>query len=187
MQQLEDEELREEFTTQVNKLRLKIYSKVKVKTLNGRQLNGKMLLELANSYITAINTGSLPNIQNAWQYVCQNECLRAIQESVSLYEEQVQAALLSAKQSENEEVLKIGSRHAKQQALKKFREKALGQDTIEEFETSLRTELSKKHKHFKQQFLKWCAVKAQEFLKPHVEACRRKLNVAEFKHFDEFK
>jgi len=50
LQKLDDSELREEFLNQVNKLRNKIFTKVKVKTLNGRQLNGKMLLELAFSY-----------------------------------------------------------------------------------------------------------------------------------------
>ena len=65
-----DEQLRSEFVTQVNQLRSKIYKKVKPKTLNNKQITGEMLLELCNAYTTAINNGSVPNIQNAWSYVC---------------------------------------------------------------------------------------------------------------------
>ena len=48
----------------------KIFKKVKPKQLNGKQITGEMLLELAIAYTGAINEGTLPNIQNAWSYVC---------------------------------------------------------------------------------------------------------------------
>jgi len=60
---------------------------VKPKQLNGKTMTGEMLLELAQAYTSAINEGSVPNIQNAWSYVCQNECNRAIEESIHLYNE----------------------------------------------------------------------------------------------------
>lgn len=47
LQQLDDSMLREEFVHQVNKLRTKIYNKVRPKMLNSRNITGKMLLELA--------------------------------------------------------------------------------------------------------------------------------------------
>ena len=55
------------------------------KQLNGKAVTGEMLLELATAYASAINEGSVPNIQNAWSYVCQNECNRAIEESIQYY------------------------------------------------------------------------------------------------------
>jgi len=82
LQYLEDSQLREEFVKQVDTLRGKIFKRVKPKTLNGKAITGKNLLELAHSYCIAINAGTVPNIQNAWSYVCQNECQRAIQEGV---------------------------------------------------------------------------------------------------------
>jgi hypothetical protein len=33
-------------------------------------MSGRMLLELCLAYTDAINGGSVPNIQNAWSYVC---------------------------------------------------------------------------------------------------------------------
>lgn len=44
--------------------------KAKPKILNGKILTGEMLYELCVAYTNAINTGSVPNIQNAWSYVC---------------------------------------------------------------------------------------------------------------------
>lgn len=69
-----DEQLRSQFVTQVNALRSKIYKRVRPKSLNSKYVTGEMLLELCYAYTSAINTGSVPNIQNAWAYVCQNEC-----------------------------------------------------------------------------------------------------------------
>ena len=65
-----DNQLRPEFVENVTSLRQKIFKKVKPKTLNNKQLTGEMLLELATAYTQAINEGSVPNIQNAWSYVC---------------------------------------------------------------------------------------------------------------------
>ena len=48
-------------------------TKVKVKMMNGHQLNGPMIIELANSYIQALNDGDVPNIENAWDKVCSFE------------------------------------------------------------------------------------------------------------------
>ena len=44
-----------------------------------------MLLELADAYTQSINSGKVPNIKNAWTYVCQNECQRAIDDAVAFY------------------------------------------------------------------------------------------------------
>jgi len=53
-------------------------------------MTGEMLLELAVAYTSAINEGSVPNIQNAWSYVCQNECNRAIEESIECYNREME-------------------------------------------------------------------------------------------------
>jgi hypothetical protein len=59
---MDDSLLRPEFTMQIGQLRQKIFKKVKPKALNGKQLTGEMILELALSYTNAINSGSVPNI-----------------------------------------------------------------------------------------------------------------------------
>lgn len=62
LQSLPDSEFRPEFREQVENLRNRIYKKTKPKILNGKALNGEMLLELCIAYTDAINTGSVPNI-----------------------------------------------------------------------------------------------------------------------------
>ena len=83
---MSDSDFRPEFKQQVNLLRNKIYKKTRPKMLNGKALTGEMLLELCTAYTEAINTGSVPNIQNAWSYVCKNECQRSIDECMKYYE-----------------------------------------------------------------------------------------------------
>jgi hypothetical protein len=69
-----------------------------------------MILELALAYTNAINSGSVPNIQNAWTYVCQNECHRAIEDAVVKYTELMQPAIIEAKKSLNQEIIKAAHR-----------------------------------------------------------------------------
>jgi len=36
--------------------------------------------------VTAINDGAIPNIENAWTYICKNECYKAMYESLEVYD-----------------------------------------------------------------------------------------------------
>lgn len=51
-------------------LRRKVMNRVKPKMLNGRKLTGTMMATLAESYVLSINNGAVPNIENAWSYIC---------------------------------------------------------------------------------------------------------------------
>jgi len=50
--------------------------------LNGKKLNGSMMVTLAQSYVQSINNGVVPNIENAWNYICKSECGKAVEESL---------------------------------------------------------------------------------------------------------
>lgn len=65
----------------MSRLKQKVMGKAKVKTMNGHPLNGPMLIELANSYIIALNEGQVPIIENAWTNVCHFEQERAFKEA----------------------------------------------------------------------------------------------------------
>lgn len=41
---------------------------------------------LAESYVQSINNGVVPNIENAWSYICKSECHKAIEESLQKFE-----------------------------------------------------------------------------------------------------
>ena len=52
------------------KLKNFIFTSDKKKTLNGREINGEILGGLLVNYIESINGGAVPNIENAWTYIC---------------------------------------------------------------------------------------------------------------------
>lgn len=92
-----DNEFRPEFTQQMIALRNRILKKTKPKLLNGKNLTGPMLYELCHAYTEAINKGSVPNIQSAWQYVCQNESMRTIQTCLNSYIDQMREIFENSK------------------------------------------------------------------------------------------
>ena len=55
LEELPPEKLRPEFLEQIISLRKKIFSRVKIKTLNSKALNGEMYLNLIKSLINALN------------------------------------------------------------------------------------------------------------------------------------
>ena len=75
------------------RLKQKVMTKVKVKVMNGHQLNGPMLVELANSYIAALNQGQIPNIENAWSNVCTFEQERTYKESLKHFDQEINAKI----------------------------------------------------------------------------------------------
>ena len=70
-------------------VRRKVLRKVKPKQMNNKPLTGPMLLEITKAYITAINSGGVPNIEAAWTYLCRQESQRALDESVVFVEKQI--------------------------------------------------------------------------------------------------
>ena len=63
---------------QVETLRKRVLGKMKTKTVHGRSITGRVLVNLARQYVHAFNTGQVPNIESAWTYICQNESLKAL-------------------------------------------------------------------------------------------------------------
>ena len=53
------------------------------KKFKGQILDGKMYLNTLSSYVNAINEGAVPNMQNAWGYMCQEKCHQSFEECVS--------------------------------------------------------------------------------------------------------
>lgn len=53
-----------------------------------------MMATLAESYVTSINNGAVPNIENAWSYICKSECHKAIEESMEAFENAMRDAAL---------------------------------------------------------------------------------------------
>ena len=109
-----------------------------------------MLLELALAYTGAINEGSVPNIQNAWSYVCQNECQRAIRESIDVYSEDMAPIVIQAQEQLDQGCLKKAHSHIREKCVSLFKQKALGD--MAEPEMQLREGISRQNQKIKKQF-----------------------------------
>lgn len=92
LQSLENKDfdsLREEFKTQITQLRTKIMKRVKAKTImNGQRLSGAMYADLVENYVSAINRGAVPNIENAWSYISKGECQKAMEKAFETFVEE---------------------------------------------------------------------------------------------------
>lgn len=84
-----------------------------------------MLATLAESYVVSINNGAVPNIENAWSYICKSECHKAIEESMNKFEETMREVAMTKIPIDEEELHEIYI-EAKKDALALFSKKAVG-------------------------------------------------------------
>lgn len=146
-------QLRPEFSEQVNNLRKLVLKQIKPKTLNGKYLNGEMFCNLIKSYIEAINQGAVPVIENAWGFMCKNECAKAMKNSVAVYEKYVtdNFSLFKHKKipNTNTELRKI-HREAKEKAVESFKRFAIG-NYLDEYLIKLKIEIREIYENYQKQ------------------------------------
>lgn len=187
LQRLEDfefEDLRLEFVEQVMGLRKKILGKLKIKSLNNKPLNGHMLATLIENYISAINKGAVPTIENAWTYICKNECSRALLESVQLYEATLNEAL-SARFPMNEEDLKDIHKESKAAAELLFDKRSIG-DEREVYKKDLVEKLKSNYSAIKNDNSLECQRRCVEFINETYYSIDNRLKNGEYKRFNEY-
>jgi len=79
-------DLRPEFVEQVIQFKKRVLERINPKRLNGELINGAILVELIKNYVSAINEGAVPNIENTWQRICRTECQSRSSEALKIYE-----------------------------------------------------------------------------------------------------
>ena len=97
---------------------------MKAKTINDKKLNGEMYISMLSSYVSAINDGAVPNIENAWNYMCREQSSRLMHESLELFEFKMK----DIKMPVNQEIFSAQSDRAVEVALEYYREKLIGDD-----------------------------------------------------------
>lgn len=182
-----DESLfRGEFLDGVKSLRNRVSHSVKPKTLNNKPLNPSMYITLAQSYVAAINEGAVPNIENAWHYICQNECKKALEESIAKFNTEFCGEVVHEMPLEETEI-RDRYRINKEQCFKFFRDNCVGEvDDVYLYE--LTSQLDQKYdnllKHNDTESRKLCF----EFLEEnyvHIENALTNREITNFYHFDE--
>lgn len=134
------DKLRPDFVEGIMQLRKKISSKLKPKTLNKKNLNGDMFINMIKSFIDAINKGAVPNIENTWTSMCKVECQKAFELSETVYEQYLKENLNDIAQSgsiNTSEFIQGVYKVAKDNALTIFKKKCLG-DNVDEYVKNLK-------------------------------------------------
>ena len=78
---IQDENLRPEFLSQVLTLRKKLFTNCKPKTFKGIKLNHESYLTIIKDYIDIMNSGKLPSIESIWNNLCRYETQKASETS----------------------------------------------------------------------------------------------------------
>ncbi|KAM3924043.1 guanylate-binding protein 1-like [Leptodactylus fuscus] len=87
LEQLEESELEEEFVEQATKFYRYMIKKSRVKTLDGGiEVTGRMLAVLADSYLKAIQSGSVPCMENAFLALAEIENKGALEDALTKYQ-----------------------------------------------------------------------------------------------------
>lgn len=78
------ESLRVEFQQGVTNIRRKILTNMRPKTLHGKNINGQILASIITTYVNAINSNEIPDIDNAWETICKYENEKAVKTSLNV-------------------------------------------------------------------------------------------------------
>lgn len=70
-------------------LRKKVLHRLTPKKFKNQNLDGKMYLNIMRSYVRAINEGAVPNMENAWSYMCQEKCYNTLEECTNVLEREL--------------------------------------------------------------------------------------------------
>jgi len=122
------EQLRPEFVQQMGKLRSTIMNSAKTKRMHGTELDGLALVNLAFAYTQSINTGSVPSIQNAWNYICETKCQHALTAALKHYENAAKDLVVELPMGIDE--LDVTHRKLEQEAWKLFQKDAMGDGQV---------------------------------------------------------
>ncbi|CAG9321625.1 unnamed protein product [Blepharisma stoltei] len=186
LQRLDDmnpDQLRPEFVEQISELRNKVFAKVKPKMLNGKQLSGEMLLVFMQSYIDSMNSGCVPNIENAWNYICKAQNKRAFEDAAQTYERILGSA--SRKLPVMEEQIKALHKEGKSAAVDHYHKQCVGDEKTRSL-NELTDYIAKRYMAIKSENANQAKKEAVAFLKEKYIEIETKIKSGEINNFSEF-
>lgn len=184
LEEMEETDLRQDFLEQVVQLRKKVLHGVKPKLLNGKQLNPNMFITLAESYVSSINKGAVPNIENAWTYICQNEAKKSLEKAIVYFDEFLNDQIFHYLPMEEND-LRERFKEAKDESKQIFIKNSVGGVSKEHLE-ELKFQLQQKIEKVFQENERECQLQCDQFLDSAYEGIYKKLNKGEFVDFYEY-
>ena len=149
LDELETHQLRSEFMQQVVELRRRVLCEAKPKKVNGQEVTGEILVGLLENYVEAFNSGAVPNIDIAWNYICKAQNKKVVEKAVAEYGKMV-----------NEVELPVGEvefrgmhRDAREAGVRYLEKNIVGQGDgiVEEFKKMIRQKLEESKEQNKYQ------------------------------------
>ena len=184
LEQMEENDFRADFLEQVALLRKKVTHCVKPKTLNGKQLSPSMFVTLAENYVNAINEGAVPNIENAWTYICQNEAKKSLENSINRFDDFINEEIIHRIPMEEKEIREM-YREAKEDCVKSFTKSCVG-GVIDEYMEELKFQLRNKFDKLMDENERECRNQCTQFLDFGYTEIDNQLKKGEFKDFYQF-
>eukprot|EP00002_Diphylleia_rotans_P005218 TRINITY_DN14330_c0_g1_i1.p1 TRINITY_DN14330_c0_g1~~TRINITY_DN14330_c0_g1_i1.p1 ORF type:complete len:721 (+),score=146.17 TRINITY_DN14330_c0_g1_i1:51-2213(+) len=138
--------LRPEFLHQLEEFKRTTMRQLRPKMINGQELNGSMLVTMAQSFVEAINQGAVPTIMSAWENVATLACHEAVEEARPIYINGIRRALEGGVMSM--EQFERLHQDLMARALEKFNAKAIGMKK-NEFEAKLKNDMMQEYNHVK--------------------------------------
>ncbi len=185
LERMELSRLRPEFAEQVLALRKKVLHKVKPKTLKGQVLSGEMFVNMISSYVKAINDGAVPVIENAWSFMCKNECYKAMKNAISTYEKSMNESFVK-KMPINEDDLRRLHKDAKEKALEEYNKFAIG-NFVEEFLLKFKEDIRDKMINYKTTNEKESERLCNAFIAKHYAEIEKNLKQGAYKSYSDYK
>ena len=169
---------------QITQLRRRVINRIKPKTLNGKKLTGEMLYGLVESYVTSINQGIVPNIENAWSYICKSECHTAMTDALERFETDMKDTFY-ARVPMFEEELKDLYNEAKKGAIAFFNSKSVG-EIANDYLEDLKVKIKQKYSTIRAENEKESRKNCSTFLQNSYQPVENKLRNQDFESFGEF-
>ena len=131
--------------SEVIKFRKHVIGNIKAKTINDKKINGEMYYSMLSSYVNAINDGAVPNIENAWMYMCREQSNRLLNESLAIFDAKMKEVRIPS----NEDFFTKECDKAIEAALDAYKKSLIGDD-IPEIWKELNHKIKEKIEGFKQ-------------------------------------
>lgn len=177
--------LRPEFFEQISQMRKQILGNIRPKLIDRSYINGEMFIGLMKVYIESINNGSVPNIENAWVYVCREQCTKALQEAFEYYERKTKEIIYNRLPMGLEELKKL-HRGLKKETFGLLEKKAVGDGVIKVFIEELADRIKGKYLKIKDENLKASQRKCYGILFQEYKKIEQRLSMQEYKNFGEY-
>ncbi|XP_033014167.1 guanylate-binding protein 1-like [Lacerta agilis] len=147
LEELEEDDLEEDFLEPVGRFCQHIWETSRPKTVPGGQVvTGIMLQNLTKTYVNAINSGDLPCLENAVLALAEIENAAAVCDAISSYEEQMGQRLKLPTATVNE-LLAVHA-ECEREATGIFMARAFGDELVKTSQKKLEQELKQKKEEF---------------------------------------